>query len=426
MNAALTILIAVPFFGNDDLDRAPINYSKGAADNPVSRLGEKLAKKELRLKRDDEFGYLPAMLDALAVPRSSQVLVFSKTSLQQRVISPRTPRAIYFNDDVYVGYCQNGEVLEVSAADLKLGTAFYTLYQEAERPKLARQTDNCLQCHGGAATRGYPGHIVRSLHVDSGGNPFYAAGSFRTDTSSPFDQRWGGWYVTGTHGDARHLGNTVYSGGQDAEIGGPRTAGQNVVDLKSRFETSRYLTPHSDIVALLVLEHQTGMHNRLCQASLEARIALEQQKTLNRELGEPDDKMWDSTASRLRGAADSVLEGLLFVGEPKLAAPVKGTSEFATEFAAKGPRDARGRSLRDFDLKTRMFRHPCSYLIHSAAFRGLPGEVRNPVLTRLHEILAAPGPTKGFEHLSATDKTALLEIIRATVPELPASWTAMK
>jgi hypothetical protein len=407
---------------SQDLDRPPINYANGDADNPVARLNERLASRAFRLQKHEEFGYLPAVLEALGIPKSSQTLVFSKTSLQQRVIAPRTPRALYFNDDVYVGYCQNGEVLEVSTADLKLGTAFYTLYQEAERPKFARQNDNCLQCHGSTATRGFPGHLVRSLHVAADGHPFYSSGSFRTDPTSPFVERWGGWYATGTHGAAKHLGNTVFGNRDDADLGGPRPAGQNVTDLRARFDTTKYLTPHSDLVALMVLEHQADMHNRLCRAALDVRLALSDQAALNRELGEPNGKQWDSTKARLRNAAETVVEGLLFAGEAKLEAPVKGTSGFAQEFARRGPHDKKGRSLREFDMRTRMFRYPCSYLIHSAAFAGLPEEVRAPALTRLHALLSSSTPAKAVERLTVADRQALLEIVRDTVPNLPSVW----
>jgi hypothetical protein len=404
-----------------DLDRPPISYSKGAAANPVAALAEKLAQRRFKLEKHDELGYLPAVLKALDVPVSSQCLVFSKTSLQQSVISPRTPRAIYFNDDVYVGYCQNGEVLEISAADAKLGTAFYTLYQEAVRPKLARQTDNCLQCHGSTATHGYPGHLVRSLKVDGSGYPHFSAGSFRTDTTSPFHERWGGWYVTGTHGDAKHLGNAFFTK-EEADEAGPKDAGQNVVDLKNRFKTSKYPTPHSDIVALLVLEHQTDMHNRLGRAALDARMALEERRALNKELGEKPDHEWPSTKSRLERAAEDVVDGLVFKGEPRLTSPVKGTSGFAAEFAARAPKDGSGRSLRTFDLKTRLFRHPVSYLIHSKTFASLPTPVRDRALTKLHELLTAADLPAGYESLAGSDRDAIRRIVRDTVSPLPACW----
>ncbi len=201
------------------------------------------------------------------------MLVFSKTSLQRERISPKTPRAIYFNDEVMVGFCLRGSVIEISAADDGLGTAFYTLEQDREeKPSPQRQTDSCLLCHGSSSNQGFPGHLVRSLFVDWQGNPLLANGSFRTDHSSPLAERWGGWYVTGTSGGQKHMGNMICRGSKRPEEI-DNAEGVNVVDLKDRFTISSYLAPHSDIVALMVLEHQAGMLNRLARAGLETRMA---------------------------------------------------------------------------------------------------------------------------------------------------------
>ena len=162
---ALVLFTPVTFAQVPDFEREPINYKSAPDDNPVAALREKFRAGRVKLPFDDDRGYLKAVLKELDVPVSSQVLVFSKTSLQRERITPKTPRAIYFNDDVYVGFCLRGDVLEVSAADPLLGTVFYTLDQEpAERPRFARQTENCLICHGSSTTRGVPGHLMRSVH----------------------------------------------------------------------------------------------------------------------------------------------------------------------------------------------------------------------------------------------------------------------
>src|SRR5262249_46659298 len=149
----------------------------------------------------DEFGYLPSVLKEFKIPVSSQMLVFSKTSLQRDRISPRTPRAIYFDDDVYVGFCRLGEVMEVSVADTKLGTVFYTLRQQPPaKPQFTRHTENCLSCHA-SRHQGIPAHMVRSVFPDRDGNPILSGGSYRVDQTTPIKNRWGGWYVTGTHGN---------------------------------------------------------------------------------------------------------------------------------------------------------------------------------------------------------------------------------
>src|SRR5262249_27414426 len=213
----------------------------------------------------------PAILKELNVPPSSQVLVFSKTSFQRERITPKTPRALYFNDDVYVGFVLRGDVLEVAASDPKLGTAFYTLDQEPDdKPQFFRQRDNCLACHASTATGCAPGLLVLSVFTDRTGMPILSAGTFRTDHSSPLKERWGGWYVTGTHGNQTHMGNWVVENKRDPQAEG-NAAGQNVTDLKSRFTVANYLTPNSDIVALMVLEHQTECHNRIARAMIHTK-----------------------------------------------------------------------------------------------------------------------------------------------------------
>ncbi len=408
----------------DGLEREPINYKFAQAENVVTALQKRINSGQAKLKHTDDHGYLSAILKELDVPRSSQVLVFSKTSFQRERITPKTPRAIYFNDDVYVGFCLRGDVLEFSAADTKLGTAFYTLDQEPAtdgKPEFIRQKDNCLTCHASSATGGAPGHVVRSVFTDRTGMPVLSAGMFRTDHSSPFKERWGGWYVTGTHAKMTHMGNWLVENKRDPEAEGNAT-GQNVAELKSRFTVANYLTPHSDLIALLVLEHQAQAHNRIAQALITNRQALHYQDTLNKELGEPADHKWDSVGRRIESAGDALAKYLLFCGEVKLEGPVSGTSDFAKEFAARGPFDKKGRSLRQFDLKTRLFKYPCSYLIYSKSFTALPAEVKAHTLKRLHEVLTGKDTSEAFAHLSKDDRAAVLEILRDTVSDLPAYW----
>ena len=251
----------------DSLDREPINYKTAPTDNAITALQQSIDGGKTKLGFVDDHGYLPAILKELNVPQSSQVLVFSKTSFQRERITPKTPRALYFNDDVYVGFCLRGDVLEVSTMDPNIGVAFYTLDQEpAAKPKFHRQTDNCLICHASSATGGTPGHVVRSVFPDRLGLPILSVGSFRIDHSSPLKERWGGWYVTGTHGNQTHMGNWIVENKRDPEAEG-NSKGQNVTDLRSRFTVANYLTPHSDIVALMVLEHQTECQNRMARRS---------------------------------------------------------------------------------------------------------------------------------------------------------------
>jgi hypothetical protein len=406
----------------DDFEREPINYSKAPAANVVTRLQERLDAGQVRLSYDMGLGWLRSVLQELDVPESSQVLVFSKTSMQRDRIGPRTPRALYFNDDTYIGFCQHGKVMEVSTADPHLGTVFYTLEQTpAERPRFTRQRDACLICHASSHTRGVPGHLVRSVFPDPEGFPILPAGTYRIDQNSPLEHRWGGWYVTGTHGKQTHLGNLVVRGRADPEQIDNK-AGLNVTDLKGRCDTSAYLTRHSDIVALMVLEHQTEMHNRITQASIGARLALHDEAMLNKELGRAAGPHSETTKRRIKSVSEPLVRYLLFSGEAKLTDPVRGTSGFAEEFVKRGPRDGRGRSLRELDLQRRLFKYPCSHLIYSPAFDALPAEVKDYVWERLWDILHGNDSGTDYDHLTAEDRLAILEILQATRRDLPDYW----
>jgi hypothetical protein len=315
-------------------------------------------------------------------------------------------------------------VIEIAAADDVVGTAYYTIDQaEEEKPVPQRQTESCLLCHSSSANQGIPGHLVRSLFVDRRGNPLLSSGSFRTDHASPLAERWGGWYVTGTSGRQKHMGNMISHGTRKSESV-ENDDGVNVVDLKDRLTISLYPTPHSDIVALMVLEHQVGMLNRLARAGMETRMALHYEREMNKALGRPADEPSESARSRIRSVGEAVVQYMLFGGETPLTGRIEGTSSFASDFTKRGPRDSKGRSLRDLDLETRLFRYPCSYLIYSRAFDSLPDEVKELVYRRLWETLGNQGTGKDDPRLTTEDRRAIVEILRETKPGLPDYWKA--
>jgi hypothetical protein len=393
-----------------DLEREPIKYSTAPPSNPVSRLQQRIDTGKARLTYEAKFGYLRSLLRELQVSASSQMLVFSKTSLQRQRIRPRQPRALYFNDDAYVGFCQHGDLIEVAAVDPQLGAVFYSLDQKpAAKPRFARRNDTCLICHASSQNQGFPGLVVRSVYADTLGYPLLSLGTHRIDHTSPLEQRWGGWYVTGMSGKQTHRGNLIVREHQDvAKL--DLAAGTNVTELSRRFKTSAYLTGHSDIVALMVLEHQAEMHNRITRANLLTRLALYEEAEINKALGKPAGQHSDSTISRIKNAGEPLVQYLLFGEETKLTDKIQG------------PHDRQGRSLRDLDLNRRLFKYPCSYLIYSEAFDRLPGPVKEYVLRRLLDVLSGKDTSKEFAHLSGADRRAILEILIATKRDLPASW----
>lgn len=405
------------------LEHEALQYSKAPVNDPVTDLMGRIATGKTKPAYDADFGYLRFVLEALNVPVSSQVLVFSKTSFQAPRISPRTPRALYFNDDVMVGFVRGGDVLEIIAADPRQGAIFYTVDQEQSRHVRFDRQDQCLQCHDSGATLGVPGPVVRSVFPDRSGLPVFQAGSFITDHRSPLEERWGGWYVTGTHGGQLHMGNSFVES-KDRPEKFDRKIGANVTDLKPYFDTGAYLTPHSDVVALMILEHQVRMRNLITRVGFEARMALTDQKNMNHALGEPADYMSDSTKRRIRNAVEEMVGYMLFADEMKLKEPIQGTSDFAKEYSLRGPRDQQGRSLREFDLKQRLLRFPCSPLIYSAAFDALPEIAKRQAYIRMREVLTGTGITPNkFAHLSTADKKAIYQILLETKAEAKKYWS---
>ncbi|HTW62987.1 MAG TPA: hypothetical protein VME17_00155 [Bryobacteraceae bacterium] len=397
------------------LDDPAIKYA-GPVDDRIAQLEKHLENGQVKLDyADNGWGYLPAILKKLDINVDSQVLVFSRTSIQNQRISPATPRAIYFNDDSAVGFVQNGDVIELSAIDPRQGAVFYSMDTEkSAKPDFARR-DDCLRCHQGAPTMGIPGILVSSVRPNTDPEARDSHGAaFITDDRTPFDVRWGGWYVTGTTGSQVDLGN-------NPQLADPLNPGvavkqgtQNITSLAGFFDTSKYLAPTSDIVALLTLEHQTRMQNLMTRIGWDARIALREGKGT----------LAAADRDRINTEIEEMVGYMLFVDEEPLKEPVTGVSTFTKTFPERGPRDGEGRSLRDFDLHKRLFRYPLSYMIYSRAFDGMPEVVRERVYRRLYDVLTGQDQSKTFAGLSAADRGAVLEIVRATKSNLPKYWQA--
>ena len=300
---------------------APIEYSKTPANDAVAELAKKIAKGEVKLEYDRTRGYLDSLLKALDVPISSQVLVFSKTSLQIDRIYPSMPRAVYFNDDIYIGWPQSGGKIEISAVDPKQGAIFYTLEQDRDEKVVPiRRTHECLACHANSRIGRVPGHIVRSVFPDKDGHPITRAGGFFSDHRTPYENRWGGWYVSGTHGKLTHMANRLAYERINGEIIMPK-GGQNVTDLTKQVRLHAYPSKHSDVVALMVLEHQAMAHNLVTQVSYQTRMAMHQQADINKLLGNPQDQMRESTKRRIDNVVEKLVAYLLFAEETPMPGP---------------------------------------------------------------------------------------------------------
>jgi hypothetical protein len=402
----LSAAIAAAQSGAIRLDDPAIGYLSRPLHDPVAELDRKVQAGEFEMRYDGPQGYLRSLLAGLNVAVESQMVVFSKTSVQALHIDPQNPRVLYFNDSAAVGWVRGGS-LEVAALDPQQGMVFYTVDQRqwvltqrnaapaAGRPSLFRRRTDCLNCHNSKATRGIPGTLLRSVFPSIDGTPLRQFGTLNTDLSTPFDRLWGGWYVTGQSGAARHRGNAVVTNLAKPEaMVTDQTV--NLESLKGKIDTEAYLSPYSDIVALMVFEHQMHLTNLLIEAGWRARVGAG------------------------AGNVEELVDSLLFVDERPLSDRIQGNSGFAAEFGARGPRDEQGRSLREFDLQHRLMRYPCSYMIYSEAFDGLPAEVREAVYRRMWSVLSGAAKGAKYSRLAASDREAVVEILRATKKGLPA------
>jgi hypothetical protein len=378
---------------------APIHYRSENLNDPVAKLERKLESGKARLSWEPGRGYLRSVLEALNIPVSSQTLVFSKTSFQYPKISPETPRALYFNDDVYVGEVRNGRFMEFISFDAQQGAIFYVMDERrSERPTIERAENDCVQCHVANVTRGVPGVFVKSVYTQSSGAPAPRTPVYLTGHESPLSERWGGWYVTGFTGAQKHLGTTALP------------------------DTSAYLTGSSDVVAHLVLAHQTQMHNLITLTSYQTRLALyAEEKRAGRPVSRLDE-LSEAARNKIEAPAEQLVEYLFFTNEAPLEERIRGASGFAEEFQGRGPRDREGRSLRDFDLERRIFRYPCSYLIYSDDFDAIPEPAKSWIWRRIHEVLSGKDQSAAFASLSQNDRKAIYEILAATKPGFQDEW----
>jgi DNA-directed RNA polymerase subunit F len=417
---AMFCLVAAGAGAGDVFEQPPINYSATRPNDAVTRLQTRLATGALKLA-GNEREILAGVLRELNVPVESQVLVFSKTSLQHQRISPDRPRAIYFSDTCYVGWLPSG-LMEIAALDPVLGPVFYKADFNAAGtgapPKIARDND-CLRCHGGTFVRDIPGLLVRSLHTDAAGEMLLQGGSELVDYRTPFTNRWGGWYVTGRHGTTLHRGN-VFTQVKDGQLVADFQRGANVTSLEDFFDASRYLTNSSDIVALLVLEHQTAMQNQITRAGMVCRRMLEYQQTLQRELKETstNDLAYDSVRSVFNSAVQDLVDDLLFYKEAALPAGLAGDAAFQKAFQRDAVRTRAGRSLKDFSLAGHLFQNRCSHLIYSETFLALPPQLKRRVYERLSQVLQSAESHPRYAYLDKEERARIVDILRETHPEL--------
>ena len=402
---------------DEAFEQPPISYSATAPQEAVVQLEQRLASGALKFTGDDRT-ILRQLLKALDVPEASQMVVFSKTSAQLGLIHPGNPRAIYFSDTCYVGWVPGG-LMEVASIDPQLGPVFYHFdphAKEAVKPRFNRDPD-CLRCHGGAFVRDVPAVFSRSIATGRDGQPIYRLGSTVVDDTTPFDERWGGWFVTGA-GTAKHRGN-VFGREEDGRLVADVDFGGRRTELPASAGPDRFPVPTSDVVALLVFEHQCAMQNALVHAAFQCRRILQYQQNLQRDLKEivTDSPTYESARRVFDAAAQDVLDRLLFKDEAALPPDaVKVRSAFAQSYATNAPRSKDGHSLKELDLKQRIYRLRCSPLIGSASFQALPAPLRQRIGSRLRRVLETPETEPRYAYLGSEERAGIREVLEETLP----------
>ena len=397
-------------------DHPAILYTDGQVDNAIADLDRSLEEGSASLAFEGRSGYLRSLLDALDMPVESQVLVFSPTSFQEDYIDFDNPRAVFFRDDIALGWVRGADVIEIAAQDRRQGTIFYSLEQAPSAAPRFRRRETCLACHLSWDTLGVPGPQVLSMFPMPDDPNAYASGH-PTDHRSRLEDRWGGWYVTGSHGGVAHMGNVEVEDVEDphATFG---VVPPVIESLEGRFDLEGFPTPYSDIVSLMVLEHQAHMTNLITRIGWEAR-RVEQRA----EMVAPADRGRSTDDGRFREIVDEaaveLVDYLLFVDEAPLPPAVAGGSGFAEMFSARGPRDGRGRSLREISLDGRLFRYPCSYMIYTEAFDALPETALDAIYRRMWAVLSGDVTESHYDRLALADRQAIVEILRDTKPGLP-------
>ena len=395
-----------PFFSTR---RHPaIAYSERPSTDVVGAFVRRVDSGEVHLQFQGSGGYLNSVLEGLHVPTETQAVVFSKTSLQSHYISPSNPRALFFTDDISVAFIRNAPLLEIAALDPQQGVVFYALSnRKVDQPQITR-SDSCTSCHESHETMDVPGYLARSVGAGTGGETLEQFGSYISDHRSPFEERWGGWFITGKTGTARHMGNLMLP---EESLPDHVAAAPPLASLVGKFDPAGYPTRYSDVAAVLVLDHQVRMTNMMIRTGWETRVALDQAAK------HPQDKV---AANRVIASdAHDLADYMLFVDETPLPGKFESTSGFALKFAASGPRDKQGRSLRQLDLGNRLMRYPCSYMIYSPAFDGMPGAAKDAVYARMWEILSGKDKDRKYARLTAADRAAVVGILLQTKKDLP-------
>ena len=374
---------------------APHNYYSRELHDDFSRVMARISAGEIKLDTSSEKAQLTSLLKALDVPVSSQLLVYSATSFQGGLIRPANPRALYFNEEVYVGFVPGGR-FEVAAIDPELGPVFRIFRPTADgKPEITR-SERCMNCHAGRTSWQVPGLVVESVICTNTGASLDGFRREQVGHTIPLADRFGGWHVTGAHEHGPHLGNLI----GEAAPGGYKKLPDPPGSL---FDWDRYPVSTSDLFTHLIHEHQLGFHNLVTLGIYRTRDALEA----------GHGKLLKDDETALNDIARKLVRYVLFANEAKLPdGGLKPDPVFLKDFLARRKAASGGASLRDLDLHGRLFRNRCSYMVQSPSFGAMPKEFKDRVIAGLASALRERGAPEEFNYLPIEEKRTIKAILR--------------
>jgi hypothetical protein len=373
-------------FAMDEFATAPHLYWEKPQQDRFSKMIAQVAAGKAALDLSNNTAFLLSLLKALEIPVSSQLLVFSGSSLQKRLINSRNPRALYFNEDTFVGFVPGGRI-EIASLDPELGlifSIFDPLRGGAALPTVTRP-EGCLNCHAEAHSYRLPGVSIESLAVDRDGSSLETYRRGEIGHMVPLADRFGGWHLTGGHGLASTRANFI---GSLSPAGMART--ENPVGKFA--DVSNYPVATSDILPHLIHEHLSGFLNRLIQLRY-----LERRMRMAAQTSEPD-------RAAMQRLVDEFADYLLFKDEAAL--PSGGVTGEPTYQAAFLERYA-GSGLGQFDLKSRIFRLRCSYLLGTEIWKSNSPGLQKAISSQLGKKLAP----ETASHLTKQEKAEIRNVL---------------
>ncbi|MDB6031892.1 MAG: hypothetical protein JWM16_2230, partial [Verrucomicrobiales bacterium] len=245
--------------------------------------------------------------------------------------------------------------------------------------------------------------VIKSVVPGPSGGSLTAYRIEQTGHDIALSERFGGWYLTGSGDFTNHWGNLTGRLSPQGLSTYPVLPGK-------RFDWARYPVATSDLLAQMLHEHQAGFVNRVVEATYRTRAWLHSD----------NGALTPEHAVQLGSDAKSLTKYILFANEAALPkGGVEGAKSFKEEFLQKRKAALNGASLRDLELRTRLFKHRCSYMIYSAAFQGLPKPLKEAVYRSMSQALDPEGAQADFAYLPPTEKNLIRGILRETVPEWP-------